>query len=142
MIYKFRTMYVNNDNEARQASKNDRRVFPLGVLMRKLSLDEFPQFINVVLGDMSVVGPRPHMLQHDELFTKVMKNYMVRRFVHPGSTGWAQVRGFRGEIRTEQDVRNRVEADIYYLENWSLSLDCLIILKTVKQCIFPLRTAY
>jgi exopolysaccharide biosynthesis polyprenyl glycosylphosphotransferase len=142
MIYKFRTMYVNNDNEARQASKNDRRVFPLGVLMRKLSIDEFPQFINVVLGDMSVVGPRPHMLQHDELFTKVMKNYMVRRFVHPGITGWAQVRGFRGEIRTEQDVRNRVEADIYYLENWSLSLDCLIILKTIKQCIFPLRTAY
>jgi len=142
MIYKYRTMHVNNDNEARQASKNDRRVFPLGVWMRKLNLDEFPQFINVVLGEMSVVGPRPHMLQHDELFVKVMRNYMVRRFVHPGITGWAQVRGFRGEIITEQDVRNRVEADIYYLENWSLSLDCLIILKTIKQCLLPLRTAY
>jgi len=142
MIYKYRTMHVNNDNEARQASKNDQRVFPLGVWMRKLNLDEFPQFINVVLGEMSVVGPRPHMLQHDELFVKVMKNYMVRRFVHPGISGWAQVRGFRGEIITEQDVRNRVEADIYYLENWSLSLDCLIILKTIKQCLFPLRTAY
>jgi lipopolysaccharide/colanic/teichoic acid biosynthesis glycosyltransferase len=96
MIYKYRTMHVNNDNEARQAAKNDRRIFPLGVLMRKLNIDEFPQFINVVLGEMSVVGPRPHMLQHDELFTKVMKNYMVRRFVHPGITGWAQVRVFGG----------------------------------------------
>ena len=142
MIYKYRTMHVNNDNEARQASKNDRRVFPLGVWLRKLNIDEFPQFINVVFGEMSVVGPRPHMLQHDELFIKVMRNYMVRRFVHPGITGWAQVRGFRGEIITEKDVRNRVESDIYYLENWSLSLDCLIILKTIKQCLVPLRTAY
>jgi putative colanic acid biosynthesis UDP-glucose lipid carrier transferase len=142
MIYKYRTMYVNNDNEARQASKNDRRIFPLGVWLRKLNLDEFPQFINVLLGDMSVVGPRPHMLQHDEIFLKIMRNYSVRRFVHPGITGWAQVRGFRGEIITEQDARNRVEADIYYLENWSLSLDFLIILKTLKQCLFPLRTAY
>ena len=91
---------------------------------------------------MSVVGPRPHMLQHDEMFIKIMKNYSIRRFVHPGITGWAQVRGFRGEIITEQDARNRVEADIYYLENWSLSLDILIILKTVKQCLIPLRTAY
>jgi putative colanic acid biosynthesis UDP-glucose lipid carrier transferase len=142
MIYKYRTMYVNNDNEARQASKNDRRIFPLGLWMRKLNIDELPQFLNVVLGDMSVVGPRPHMLQHDEMFIKIMKNYSIRRFVHPGITGWAQVRGFRGEIITEQDARNRVEADIYYLENWSLSLDILIILKTVKQCLFPLRTAY
>ncbi len=142
MIYKFRTMHVNNDNEARQASRNDQRVFPLGVWMRKMSIDEFPQFINVVLGDMSVVGPRPHMLQHDDVFIKIMNNYNVRRFVLPGITGWAQVRGFRGEIKTEQDARNRVQADIYYIENWSLSLDVLIILKTIKQCIFPLRSAY
>jgi putative colanic acid biosynthesis UDP-glucose lipid carrier transferase len=142
MIYKYRTMYVNNDNEARQASRNDRRIFPLGVWMRKMSIDELPQFINVLFGDMSVVGPRPHMLQHDDMFIKIMRNYSIRRFVHPGITGWAQVRGFRGEIITEQDARNRVEADIYYLENWSLSLDFLIILKTIKQCLFPLRTAY
>ncbi len=142
MIYKYRTMHVKNDDEARQAAKNDRRVFPAGVWMRKLSIDELPQFINVFLGEMSVVGPRPHMLQHDDLFVTVMKNYMVRRFVHPGITGWAQVSGFRGEIHSERDVRNRVEADIYYLESWSFSLDCMIILKTVKQCIIPLRTAY
>jgi exopolysaccharide biosynthesis polyprenyl glycosylphosphotransferase len=142
MIYKYRTMHVNNDDEARQASKHDRRVFPAGVWMRKLSIDELPQFINVFLGEMSVVGPRPHMVQHDDLFVKVMRNYMVRRFVHPGITGWAQVSGYRGEILSERDVRNRVEADIYYLERWSFSLDCMIILKTVKQCIFPLRTAY
>jgi exopolysaccharide biosynthesis polyprenyl glycosylphosphotransferase len=142
MIYKYRTMYVNNDDEARQAAKNDRRVFPAGMWMRKLSIDELPQFINVFLGEMSVVGPRPHMLQHDDLFVKVMRNYMVRRFVHPGITGWAQVSGYRGEIHSERDVRNRVEADIYYLERWSFSLDCMIILKTVKQCILPLRTAY
>jgi exopolysaccharide biosynthesis polyprenyl glycosylphosphotransferase len=142
MIYKYRTMHVKNDDEARQAAKNDRRVFPAGVWMRKLSIDELPQFINVFLGEMSVVGPRPHMLQHDDLFVKVMRNYMVRRFVHPGITGWAQVSGYRGEIHSERDVRNRVEADIYYLERWSFSLDCMIILKTAKQCILPLRTAY
>lgn len=142
MIYKYRTMHINNDDEARQAAQNDRRIFPAGVWMRKLSIDELPQFINVFLGDMSVVGPRPHMVQHDDLFVKVMRNYMVRRFVHPGITGWAQVSGYRGEIHSERDVRKRVEADIYYLESWSFSLDCLIILKTVKQCVFPLRTAY
>jgi exopolysaccharide biosynthesis polyprenyl glycosylphosphotransferase len=142
MIYKYRTMHVKNDDEARQAAKNDRRIFPAGAWMRKLSIDELPQFINVFLGDMSVVGPRPHMLQHDDLFVKVMRNYLVRRFVHPGITGWAQVSGFRGEIHSERDVRNRVEADIYYLESWSFSLDCVIILKTIKQCIIPLRTAY
>jgi exopolysaccharide biosynthesis polyprenyl glycosylphosphotransferase len=142
MIYKYRTMHVKNDDEARQAARNDQRVFPAGVWMRKLSIDELPQFINVFLGEMSVVGPRPHKLQHDDLFVKVMRNYMVRRFVHPGITGWAQVSGYRGEILSERDVRNRVEADIYYLERWSFSLDCMIILKTVKQCIVPLRTAY
>jgi exopolysaccharide biosynthesis polyprenyl glycosylphosphotransferase len=142
MIYKYRTMHINNDDEARQAAKNDRRIFPAGGWMRKLSIDELPQFINVFLGEMSVVGPRPHMLQHDDLFVKVMRNYMVRRFVHPGITGWAQVSGYRGEILSEQDIRNRVEADIYYLERWSFSLDCLIILKTIKQCVIPLRTAY
>jgi putative colanic acid biosynthesis UDP-glucose lipid carrier transferase len=142
MIYKYRTMHVKNDDEVRQAAKNDSRVFPAGVWMRKLSIDELPQFINVFLGEMSVVGPRPHMVQHDDLFVKAMRNYMVRRFVHPGITGWAQVSGYRGEIHSERDVRNRVEADIYYLERWSFSLDCMIILKTVKQCIIPLRTAY
>jgi len=142
MIFKYRTMFVYNDDEARQVAALDRRIFPAGVWLRKLSMDELPQFINVLLGDMSVVGPRPHMLKHDELFVKAMKNYGVRRFVRPGITGWAQVRGFRGQIHDEKDVRNRVGADIYYLENWSFSLDCVIILKTIKQCILPPRTAY
>jgi len=142
IIYKYRSMGVDNDDEARQAASNDRRIFPGGAWLRKLSIDELPQFINVVRGEMSVVGPRPHMLKHDVLFVKAMKNYMVRRFVRPGITGWAQVSGFRGEIHGEKDVQDRVGADIYYLENWSLGLDCLIIFKTIKQCIRPLRTAY
>jgi len=141
-IYKYRTMHVRNDDEARQATKNDVRIFPAGAWLRKLSIDELPQFLNVLLGDMSIVGPRPHMPDHDEIFTKIMRNYLVRRFIRPGITGWAQVRGFRGEIHSEKDVQDRVEADIYYLENWSLSLDLLIILKTVKACIIPPRTAY
>jgi putative colanic acid biosynthesis UDP-glucose lipid carrier transferase len=135
-------MSVQNDNEARQAAKNDRRIFPAGGWMRKLSVDELPQFINVLLGEMSVVGPRPHMLKHDELFAKAMENYMVRKFVLPGITGWAQVCGYRGEIRDEKDVRDRVAADIYYLENWSIGLDLAIILKTIKTCIVPPKTAY
>lgn len=141
-IFKYRTMSVQNDNEARQAAKNDRRIFPAGGWMRKLSVDELPQFINVLLGEMSVVGPRPHMPEHDDLFAKAMKNYMVRKFVLPGITGWAQVSGYRGEIRDEKDVHNRVAADIYYLENWSVGLDFAIILKTIKTCIVPPKTAY
>lgn len=142
MIYKYRTMHVANDNQVRQAAKNDSRIYPGGQWLRKLSIDELPQFINVLLGEMSVVGPRPHLPAHDEMFSKVMRNYMVRRFIHPGITGWAQVSGYRGEIHNERDIQNRVQADIYYLENWSFSLDCIIILKTIKQCIVPPETAY
>jgi exopolysaccharide biosynthesis polyprenyl glycosylphosphotransferase len=142
LIYKYRTMSALNDDEAKQATANDRRIYPAGAWLRKFSIDELPQFINVMRGDMSVVGPRPHMLKHDELFITAMKNYVVRRFVRPGITGWAQVSGFRGEIQSDKDVMNRVGADIYYLENWSLSLDCVIILKTIKQCILPPRSAY
>jgi len=141
-IYKYRSMHVNNDNENRQAVKNDSRIFPAGVWLRKLSIDELPQFLNVLLGDMSVVGPRPHLSQHEDMFVKVMKNYLIRSFIRPGITGWAQVNGYRGEIHNESDIQNRVQADIHYLENWSFSLDCLIILKTFKHCVFPPRTAY
>jgi putative colanic acid biosynthesis UDP-glucose lipid carrier transferase len=91
---------------------------------------------------MSIVGPRPHMPAHDEMFTKIMRNYLIRRFIRPGITGWAQVSGFRGEIHCEKDVQDRVGADIYYLENWSFSLDLLIILKTIKACVLPPRSAY
>lgn len=141
-IYKYRSMDPRNDNEARQVSKNDARVFPGGHWLRRLSIDELPQFINVLLGDMSVVGPRPHMPQHDEAFAKVMRNYMIRRFIRPGITGWAQVSGHRGEIRSEADVQKRVEADIHYLENWSFALDLIIIFKTAKQCVVPPQNAY
>ena len=140
-MFKYRTMHPNGE-EAKQASKDDNRVYPAARWLRKLSIDELPQFINVLLGDMSVVGPRPHLPQHEELFVRVMRKYLIRRFIRPGITGWAQVNGYRGEIHTELDIQRRVEADIHYLENWSFSLDCLIIAKTVKQCVFPPRSAY
>jgi putative colanic acid biosynthesis UDP-glucose lipid carrier transferase len=141
-IYKYRTMHICNDDESKQATKNDSRIYAGGQWLRKLSIDELPQFINVLLGNMSIVGPRPHMPEHDEMFVKITRNYLVRRFIRPGITGWAQVNAFRGEIRSEKDVQNRVEADLYYLENWSFSLDCVIILKTIKTCVIPPRTAY
>jgi putative colanic acid biosynthesis UDP-glucose lipid carrier transferase len=141
-MYKFRTMHSDGGNEAKQASRNDPRIYPAGHWLRKLSIDELPQFLNVLYGNMSVVGPRPHLPKHEEMFAKAMRRYPIRRFIPPGLTGWAQICGFRGEIHSEADIQKRVEADIYYLENWSLSLDCLIILKTIKHCIFPPRSAY
>jgi exopolysaccharide biosynthesis polyprenyl glycosylphosphotransferase len=141
-IYKYRTMHVANENPSRQAVKGDSRVFPGGEWLRKLSIDEVPQFINVLLGDMSVVGPRPHLMEHDELFARALSNYPVRGSVKPGITGLAQVRGFRGETKTPEDVIRRVESDIYYLENWSFFMDCWIILRTATQVIRPPATAF
>ena len=141
-IYKYRTMHARPDPEAKQATQADARVFPAGRWLRKFSVDELPQFINVLLGDMSAVGPRPHLLQHEEMFVRAMSQYVVRRFIRPGVTGWAQVNGLRGEVRSEMDIQKRVQADIYYLENWSFSLDCLIILKTIKHCVSPPPSAY
>jgi exopolysaccharide biosynthesis polyprenyl glycosylphosphotransferase len=141
-MFKYRTMHANPADEGRQASKGDPRIYPAGRWLRKFSVDELPQFINVLLGNMSVVGPRPHLPQHEELFVKVMGKYFIRKFIRPGLTGWAQINGFRGEILCESDIHKRVEADIFYLENWSFSLDCLIILKTVRHCIIPPRSAY
>lgn len=141
-MFKYRTMHVNHGDETKQASRHDDRIFPAGRWFRKSSLDELPQFINVLLGDMSVVGPRPHLQRHEELWIRAMGKYVVRRFVRPGITGYAQVNGFRGEVHSDADVQNRVERDIYYLENWSFSLDVLIILKTIQHCIIPHRNAY
>jgi putative colanic acid biosynthesis UDP-glucose lipid carrier transferase len=121
--YKFRTLSVNADAHTKQVTKDDSRITQLGRFLRKTNLDEFPQFINVLKGDMSVVGPRPHMLLHTEKFSKIMEEYMVRHFVKPGVTGWAQVHGFRGEIRDDEQLRKRIEHDIWYMENWSLWLD-------------------
>ena len=141
-IYKYRTMHVCNDDPNRQASKGDQRIYPGGRWLRKFSIDEMPQFINVLLGDMSIVGPRPHLLQHNEHFAQALSNYPVRASVKPGITGLAQVRGFRGETKTDEDIVRRVESDIQYLENWSLLMDCWIIMKTAVQVVSPPPTAF
>lgn len=140
-IWKFRTMNVNNVNVAKQATENDPRIYPAGRWFRKLSIDEFPQFINVLKGDMSVVGPRPHLPEHDEQFARLTDNFYVRKFVKPGITGLAQVNGFRGETRDTSALLHRLEYDIEYLENWSLGADLAIIAQTAVQCIRPPKTA-
>ncbi|MFL6536928.1 MAG: exopolysaccharide biosynthesis polyprenyl glycosylphosphotransferase [Chthoniobacterales bacterium] len=141
-ILKFRTMHAHNHEIARQTRADDERVYPLGKWFRKLSIDEVPQFWNVLRGDMSIVGPRPHLIEHNEQFSELMGNYHVRALVKPGITGLAQVRGFRGEARNRDDIAHRVECDIEYLENWNLSLEFGIILRTFAHVIFPPRTAY
>ena len=140
-IYKYRTMHVHNPNEAKQATEGDSRIYPAGRWFRKLSIDELPQFRNVLKGEMSVVGPRPHLIEHNEQFARALHNYHVRAHVKPGITGLAQVKGFRGETKTSMDVIQRVKADIYYLENWSLSMDISIIFKTYGQVLFPPKSA-
>jgi exopolysaccharide biosynthesis polyprenyl glycosylphosphotransferase len=141
VIWKFRTMHLNND-EARQATVDDSRIYPLGNLLRRLSIDELPQFWNVMLGNMSVTGPRPHLIEHNEKFAREIASYPIRTVVKPGITGLAQIRGFRGEARTASDIAMRLESDITYLENWRLTLDLVIIMRTAWQMLFPPPTAY
>ena len=141
-IYKFRTMHSDNGEVSRQAREVDERVYPIGKWFRKLSVDEEPQFWNVLRGDMSIVGPRPHLIEHNREFSKFLANYHVRTFVKPGITGLAQVRGFRGEARNSADIENRIACDIEYLENWNLSLECGIILRTFAHLFRPPRSAY
>ncbi|MDX1953615.1 MAG: exopolysaccharide biosynthesis polyprenyl glycosylphosphotransferase [Verrucomicrobiota bacterium] len=140
-ILKYRTMNVGNFSQAKQATTNDPRIYPAGRWFRKLSIDELPQFWNVLRGEMSVVGPRPHLLEHNEQFARALHNYHVRAQIKPGITGLAQVKGFRGETRTQEDVVQRVKADIFYLENWSLSLDTWIIFQTYFQVFAPPKSA-
>ena len=140
--FKFRSMIENNDADIQQATKNDLRVTRLGKILRKTSLDELPQFFNVLIGDMSVVGPRPHMTRENERYSKTVNKFMVRHFVKPGITGLAQVKGYRGEIETEEDIVNRVKYDIYYLENWSLLLDLNIVFLTSINFITGQKKAY
>jgi putative colanic acid biosynthesis UDP-glucose lipid carrier transferase len=128
--YKFRSMKINKTTE-REASKNDPRVTRIGRILRKTSIDEMPQFLNVLIGDMSVVGPRPHLWSQNKAYANKIKKYMVRHYVKPGITGLAQVRGYRGEIETDEDMINRIKFDVFYIENWSLILDLKIILQTV-----------
>lgn len=128
--YKFRSMRINHTTE-KEASKNDPRVTKSGRFLRKTSLDELPQFFNVLLGDMSVVGPRPHLWSQNKTYGNRVKKYMVRHYVKPGITGLAQVKGFRGEIETDEDMINRIKLDVFYIENWSFVLDIKIIFQTV-----------
>jgi putative colanic acid biosynthesis UDP-glucose lipid carrier transferase len=140
--YKFRSMTVNSDSDNKQASKFDARVTPIGKFLRRSSLDEMPQFFNVFLGNMSVVGPRPHMLNHTSAYKEIIDNFMVRHFLKPGITGWAQVHGFRGETRKHEDMENRVKYDINYLETWTAMLDVKIIFMTVINIIRGEDNAY
>lgn len=128
--YKFRSMHQNVNTE-QEASRNDPRVTRMGRFMRKTSIDELPQFFNVFLGDMSVVGPRPHLWSQNKAYANKIKKYMVRLYVKPGITGLAQVKGFRGEIETDEDMINRIKYDVFYIENWSFVLDIKIIVQTV-----------
>lgn len=132
--YKFRSMRKNPQAEEKQATKGDDRVTRWGYIMRKTSLDETPQFINVLMGDMSIVGPRPHMLKHTDEFTELVDGYMLRHQVKPGVTGWSQVNGYRGEIRKVEDLENRVKFDLWYIDHWNFLLDLRIIFKTVTLC--------
>jgi putative colanic acid biosynthesis UDP-glucose lipid carrier transferase len=139
--FKFRSMGANHDPSV-QAKKNDVRVTRIGKFIRKTSLDEFPQFLNVLKGEMSIVGPRPHMLKHTKDFANLADDYMVRQFLKPGITGWAQINGYRGEIRELVHIKKRVEYDLWYLEHWSLWLDVRIIFLTVYNVFKGEENAY
>jgi undecaprenyl-phosphate galactose phosphotransferase/putative colanic acid biosynthesis UDP-glucose lipid carrier transferase len=129
--FKFRTMQVNGNSDKVQATKGDSRVTTMGAFMRRTNIDELPQFFNVFFGTMSVVGPRPHMLKHTEQYSELINNYLVRHYAKPGITGWAQVNGFRGETKELIEMKDRVDYDIWYIENWSLLLDLKIIYLTI-----------
>ena len=129
--YKYRSMYLNNLSDEIQVTKHDNRVTKIGNYLRKTSIDELPQFFNVLIGDMSVVGPRPHMLSQTKKYSKIVDKFMVRHFIKPGITGLAQVKGFRGEVEKNEDMENRVKLDIFYIENWSFFLDIKIIGQTI-----------
>jgi putative colanic acid biosynthesis UDP-glucose lipid carrier transferase len=140
--YKLRTMTVNTEANIRQVTLNDARITKVGRMLRKTNLDELPQFLNVLLGNMSIVGPRPHMLVHTHKYSQIMSEYMIRHFLKPGITGWAQVKGFRGEIKDDEQLRKRIEHDIWYMENWSLWLDAKVVGLTVYGTLKGDKNAY
>ena len=141
-MYKFRSMHVNADADRLQATEDDPRKYPFGNFMRKTNIDELPQFWNVLRGDMSIVGPRPHMLAHTEQYSRLIDKYMIRHFVKPGVTGWAQVTGFRGETQELWQMEGRVERDIWYIQHWSVWLDFRIIWRTIKTIFVCDKNAY
>jgi len=140
--FKFRSMTPNKDAHLYQATRGDNRITKIGKVIRKTSIDELPQFFNVLFGDMSVVGPRPHMVSHTDMYAKKIDKFMVRHFVKPGITGLAQISGFRGEVESDKDIIGRVKYDIFYIENWSLLLDLKIIIKTFINAIKGEDKAY
>lgn len=143
MVYKFRTMRVCEDStNIRQATRDDARITPFGRFLRRTSLDELPQFLNVLQGSMSIVGPRPHAVAHNELYRKLIQGYMMRHKVKPGITGWAQVNGFRGETEVLEKMQQRVRYDVDYMRNWSLGFDLRIILRTLVVIFRDRHNAY
>jgi putative colanic acid biosynthesis UDP-glucose lipid carrier transferase len=140
--WKFRSMKANKEADMKQATLDDNRITDLGRFLRKTSLDEFPQFLNVLKGEMSLVGPRPHMLKHTSDYSKVVNDYMVRQFIKPGITGWAQINGYRGEITNPEQIKMRVNKDLWYLENWNLWLDVKILFLTVYYIFRGDKKAY
>ena len=126
----------------KQATNHDNRITKVGRFLRKSSLDEFPQFINVLKGEMSLVGPRPHMIKHTSDYSKVVDDYMVRQFIKPGITGWAQINGYRGEINNPEQIQMRVNKDLWYLENWTLWLDIQILFLTIYYVFKGDKNAY
>jgi putative colanic acid biosynthesis UDP-glucose lipid carrier transferase len=140
--FKFRSMVPNTTAHLHQVKRGDLRITKIGRFLRKTSVDELPQFFNVLLGDMSVVGPRPHMVSHTHMYAERIDKFMVRHFVKPGITGLAQVSGYRGEVETEEDIKGRVRNDIYYIENWNIALDIRIIFKTIANVFQGEEKAY
>ena len=139
---KFRTMKVNKDADSVQACKGDNRITSIGAFMRKTNLDEIPQFLNVLFGQMSIIGPRPHMLKHTEMYSQLIDKYMVRHLAKPGITGWAQVTGYRGETKELSEMEERVKRDMWYIENWTFWLDMKIIYLTIRNMIKGEEKAY
>lgn len=140
--YKFRSMVMSDDADEKQAEKKDPRTTKIGHFLRRSNLDEIPQFYNVLRGDMSVVGPRPHMLKHTELYSSCIDKYMVRHLIKPGITGWAQVNGYRGETKTTEQMEGRVRYDVWYLENWTFILDLKIVVITILNMFKGEKNAY
>ena len=140
--YKFRSMTPNPIADLYQVTKGDERITRVGRIIRKTSIDELPQFINVLKGEMSVVGPRPHMVSHTQMYAERIDKFMVRHFIKPGITGLAQVSGYRGEVENDNDIINRVKYDIFYLENWSLFLDIKIVFQTIFNALRGEEKAY
>jgi lipopolysaccharide/colanic/teichoic acid biosynthesis glycosyltransferase len=141
-IFKFRTMHVGVEGDTRQATQADNRIYPFARWLRKTSLDEIPQFLNVLRGEMSVVGPRPHLSEHNSRWARLLGAFNVRAIVKPGVTGLAQVRGMRGEAKTDEDVVRRIESDLEYIENYTPLVDLAIVVQTAWQVLFPKKTAY